>query len=297
MITWHVLLAGALVGVGLTVVVAGLVPTHPDLRAALARLDPRTVADLIGTPERRGLLGTARARVLPRVVESLGLRRFTADLRMVDQTVETLAARKVGYAFLGLTFPTVMALLLAVVGTRTPILFPAALAVMGAGVLFVVPDIDLRRRATRARADMRRATCVYLELVALERAADSGATEALERAATVGQSREFERIREALLTAEVTGKPAWAGLHDLAAATRVPELGDLADIMRLSGQDGAAVYGTLRARAASLRTQLLTATAAEANAASEHMTVPVALLGVAFMALIGYPAFARIFAG
>src|SRR5665811_832156 len=91
--------------------------------------------------------------------------------------------------------------------------------------------------------------------------------------------------------------PAWAGLPDLAAATGVTELGDLADIMRLSGQDGAAVYGTLRARAASLRTQLLTATAAEANAASEHMTVPVALLGVVFMALIGYPAFARIFAG
>jgi ribosome-interacting GTPase 1 len=67
--------------------------------------------------------------------------------------------------------------------------------------------------------------------------------------------------------------------------------------MRLSGHDGAAVYGTLRARAASLRTQLLSATAAEANAASEHMTVPVALLGVAFMALIGYPAFARILTG
>ena len=46
-----------------------------------------------------------------------------------------------------------------------------------------------------------------------------------------------------------------------------------------------------------LRNQLLTATAAQANAASEHMTVPVALLGVAFMALIAYPAFARIFAG
>src|SRR5665648_580273 len=250
MITWQVLLAGALVGTGLTVIVAGLVPTHPELRAALARLDPRTAEDFNRAPEGRGL-----------------------------------------------AFPAVMALLLAVGGMRTPIVFPAVLAVVGAGVLFVVPDVDLRRRAAHARADMRRAPCLYLELVALERAADSGATEALERAATVGQSREFERIREALLTAEVTGKPAWAGLHDLAAATRVPELGDLADIMRLSGQDGAAVYGTLRARAASLRTQLLTATAAEANAASEHMTVPVALLGVAFMALIGYPAFARIFAG
>ena len=58
-----------------------------------------------------------------------------------------------------------------------------------------------------------------------------------------------------------------------------------------------AVYATLRARAASLRTQLLTASAAQANTASEHMIVPVALLGIAFMALIGYPAFARILFG
>ena len=77
----------------------------------------------------------------------------------------------------------------------------------------------------------------------------------------------------------------------------VAELGDLADIMRLSGEDGAAVYTTLRARAASLRSQLLSADAAAANAASEHMIVPVALLGIAFMALIGYPAFARILFG
>ena len=297
MITWQVLLAGALVGVGVTLVAAGLVPAHPDLRAALDRLDPRTAEQFGATPDGRGLIGVARARVLPRMVETLGLRRFTADLRMIDQTAEHLAVRKVGYALLGLAYPTAMALLLAAVGIRAPVAFPVALAAVGAGGLFFAPDVDLRRRATRARSDMRRATCVYLELVALERAADSGATEALERAATVGQSREFERIREALLTAEVTGKPSWAGLNELADTTRIPELGDLADIMRLSGQDGAAVYGTLRARAASLRTQLLTATAAEANAASEHMTVPVALLGVAFMALIGYPAFARIFAG
>jgi hypothetical protein len=297
MITWQVLLAGALVGAGLTVVVAGLVPTHPDLRAALDRLDPRTAAPVAPAPAGSGLRGFARARVLPRVVESLGLRRFTADLRMVDQTAEQLAARKIGYALLGLAFPTLIGTLLAIVGIQAPTVFPVALAVVAAGVLFFVPDVDLRRRAAAARVDMRKATCVYLELVALERAADSGATEALERAATVGQSREFDRIRQGLLTAEITGRPAWAGLHDLAEATGVPELGDLADIMRLSGQDGAAVYGTLRARAASLRTQLLTAAAADANAASEHMTVPVALLGVAFMALIGYPAFARIFAG
>ena len=55
------------------------------------------------------------------------------------------------------------------------------------------------------------------------------------------------------------------------------------DLQHLSGRD--------RAEAAR------TARAGQANAASEHMIVPVALLGIAFMALIGYPAFARILFG
>ena len=46
-----------------------------------------------------------------------------------------------------------------------------------------------------------------------------------------------------------------------------------------------------------MRTALLTDAAAEANAASEHMIMPVAVLGVTFMVLLGYPAFARILFG
>ncbi len=72
---------------------------------------------------------------------------------------------------------------------------------------------------------------------------------------------------------------------------------DVADIMRLSGEDGAAVLPTLRARAASLRTSLLQADVAAANEASERMSIPVALLGVAFMALLGFPALWRILFG
>ena len=299
MITWHVLLAGTLVGAGLSVLIAGLVPTQPDLHAALARLHPGATAPVIlreGATGPRFLAEFGR-RVLPQLVESLGLARFAADLRMADQTPEELAVRKVGYALLGAAFPTVLTLTLALVAVRPPVGIPAVAALVLAGALFVVPDVELRRRATTARASMRRAACVYIELVALERAADAGTTEALDRAATIGSTREFDRIRDALLRAELAGLPAFTGLSALAEQTGVTELGDLADIMRLSGQDGAAVYTTLRARAASLRTQLLTAATAQANAASEHMIVPVAMLGVAFMALIGYPAFARILFG
>lgn len=292
---WEALLAGALLGAGVAVVAAGLVPTQPDLAAVLARLDRSSAPEPAGRGA--GAIARMRRHALPRVIEALGLRRFAAELAVTEQTVESLAARKLGYAVLGLTFPIVMAALLALLGVTAAPILPVGVGVVAAGALSLVPDAELRRRAEKARAAMRRAACVYLELVALERAADAGATEALERAATVGRSREFQRIREALLTAQVTGRPAWDGLYRLADQTGVLELSDLADIMRLSGTDGAAVYGTLRARATSLRTQLLASTAADANAASEHMTIPVALLGVAFMALIAFPAFARIFTG
>lgn len=292
---WEVLLAGALAGAGVTVIAAGLVPTEPDLAAVLARLDRSAAQEPAG--REAGAIARMRGRALPRVIEALGLRRFAAELAVTEQTVESLAARKLGYAVLGLAFPLMMAALLALVGVTAMPILPLVIGVVAAGALSLVPDAELRRRAGKARAAMRRAACVYLELVALERAADAGATEALERAATVGRSREFQRIREALLTAQVTGRPAWDGLYGLAEQTGVLELSDLADIMRLSGSDGAAVYGTLRARATSLRTQLLAGATADANAASEHMTIPVALLGVAFMALIAFPAFARIFTG
>jgi len=175
-----------------------------------------------------------------------------------------------------------------------PLVIPTVASLVMAAVLFLVPDVDLRHKAAALREQLRAAVCAYLELVALERAGDAGAIEALERAARIGDSPAFRRISDALLRAELAGQPPWAGLADLAVEVGVPELGDIADIMRLSGEDGAAVYGTLRARAASLRNQLLTARAAQANVASEHMIVPVALLGIAFMALIGYPAFSRI---
>ena len=87
-------------------------------------------------------------------------------------------------------------------------------------VLFLVPDLDLRRRATAERLAMRHAVCAYLELVALERAGDAGTVEALERAATVADAAPFARIRDALTRAQLGGQPPWIGLADLARRRR-----------------------------------------------------------------------------
>lgn len=295
MISSWMLLAGVLLGAGATVIVRALVRDVPDLAAALARLDgtePGAAEPTGGSPVRRWWLRTA-----PRWASGLGLDRCAAHLTLLDLTPADLLARKAGYGLLGVAFPPVMVAVMAVVGLTLPWPVPAVTGLVLGGVLFWVPDLDLRRRAAAAREELRRAVCVFLELVALERAADAGAVEALDRAAMVGDGRAFTLIRDALLRAQLQGTPPWTELDAVAVRIRVPDLGDVADIMRLSGEDGAAVYATLRARAAGLRTAILAQETAAANAASEHMVVPVALLGVAFLALLGYPALARLLTG
>jgi hypothetical protein len=72
-----------------------------------------------------------------------------------------------------------------------------------AAALFHVPNLDLRRRATATRGEMRSAVRVYLEPFALERAADAGTVETLNRTAEIGDGRAFALIRETLLRARL----------------------------------------------------------------------------------------------
>jgi Flp pilus assembly protein TadB len=166
---------------------------------------------------------------------------------------------------------------------------------LGLGVLFfVVPDLIVKAEAEAARAQFRRAVGAYLDLVALERAADGGPADALDRAARVAQGGAFTRIGDALARARLAGLPPWLALADLAEDIGITELRDLADIVAVAGDDGAAVYDTLVAKAAALRARVLSDAEAEANAASERRTLPAVLLGFGFLLLVCYPALARV---
>jgi hypothetical protein len=289
------LLAGALLGLGVTLVVAGLHAPVPDLAAGIARLTGPAPAQAAATGE--GPLERAAGRAAARLAETLRLDRHRADLAITGTTPTRMAMEKLGYAFVGLAFPVLLMAILAIAGMALPVVIPVAAAVCLAVGMSFLPEVELSRRASVARVQMRRSVCVYLELVALERAADAGAVEALERAAAIGDGPGFAHIRDALLRARLEGRTPWQQLSELSDQLGVAELGDVADIMRLSGEDGAAVLPTLRARAASLRTWLLQSEVTAANEASERMSIPVALLGVAFMALLGFPAFWRIMFG
>ncbi len=295
--------SGALAGLGVTLIIRELLPAHPDLTDALDRLHGRH--DALGQP----LPGaTARAsgpaifeRTARRVSDEVQRRRLfplpLRDLALLGRPVERFLLTKLGLGLLGLAFPHLLAAVMAGMGLRLPLAIPLIGSLALAGGLFLLPDLDVRTRARTARAELRRAVCAYLDLVALERAGDAGVIESMERAAAIGHGWAFSRIHDALLRARLDGAAPWAGLHRLAEELHIPELGDVADIMRLSGEDGAAVYDTLRARAHSLRTTILTDHEAQANSDSEKMVAPVAFLGIVFIALLAYPALARIVFG
>ena len=296
------MLLGATGGLGVTLIVRELLPSDPQLASALDRLAPtRPGADTPAVQTPAADLGGTGA--LEHRVGIWAQRHLTGAPFVAIPTTELLLLRipvarhlgqKVLMALLGLLFPAVFVVVTATLGVTLPIALPAVFALVLAAVLFVIPDLDVRRKAAAAREEFARATSAYLDLTALERAAGAGATQALEQAATVGDSWVFVRLREQLVRARLSGRPPWDGLHDLAVELGLPELSDLADIMRLSGEEGAAVADTLRARSRGLRAALLTKEQTRANEESERMVVPVALLGLIFLVILGAPAMVRI---
>jgi hypothetical protein len=285
--------AGALVGSGVAVLVRALVRQQPHLSATLDLVNrPGSLEEgptaALSTEERWGAWLLRRLEHLP------GVKIPYKDLALVGKTPAQHILTKVGVALGGLLVPAVMWAAVAVIGVHTPVPVPAAAGILLGGVLWIVADLEVRDKAKRAREEFNHAIAAYLDLVALERAGDAGPAESLERAADIGRGWAFIRIRDALEKARIDKDPPWDQLKQLSADLDLIVLGDVADIMRLSSNDGAAVYATLRARARSLRTELMAGQADEANADSERMTAPGALLAVLIMFLIGFPAVSRI---
>ncbi len=292
-------LAGGTAGLGLTLIVRELLPSAPQLASALDRLAPPLPGPLVAAPadEPAGTssLETRVGLRLQRHLEGAPFVRIPVrELVLLRIPMARYLGQKVLMGLLGLLFPVLFTAVAAALGYPLPLAAPALGALALGGLLFVVPDVEVRRKAAAAREEFARATSAYIDLTALERAAGAGATQALEQAATVGDSWVFVRLREELVRSRLSGIPPWDGLHRLATELGLPELSDLADIMRLSGEQGAAVADTLRARSRGLRVALLTKEQTRANEDSERMVIPVALLGLIFFAILGAPAIVRI---
>lgn len=282
-----VVLSGVLAGLGVFIVASQLVPGGPRLDVALARIHAAGAPDL----------------ELPAVQSAL--RRLTtavpwlpmpsADLALLGKDREQWLVSKLACGVLGLILVPLVTVVLAMEGVRLPLTVPAITSLaLGVG-LFFAPDLVTRVNAAEKRTDFRHALTSYLDLVALERGAGAGPTEALEAAAQIGGGWAFERIAAALDASRKASRPPWEGLAALAAQTGVTELADLAEIAEVAGHEGARILQTLAARAESMRNESLASTQAKAGSRSTTMVVPIALLGIGFLLLLIFPVIYRAF--
>jgi len=283
---WLTLIPGILAGLGLTLAAAQLLPRQPRLASAITRLGTTTRVTAVRQSDIKSRVGSW---VHSRLPDLPGFTLPIKDLALVGTPVNTFLYEKTKLAAIGLIAPAVIGLLAQTIGVA-PFYIPALAGVGVAALLWFGPDRDLKIASARAREEFSRAVAVYLELVAAERKRGAPASHALETAAAVGKSWVFVRIRQELTRARYSGVPPWDALNSFSDEISVPELADVAKIIRLSGENGAAVYETLRQRGRSLRVQLLNAEQIRANEVSERMTsLPLAALALVFCGIILTP--------
>ncbi len=290
------LASGALIGLGAALLIGLIFPAEPDLVDTLARLTPAPrrradtddPAEVAGGQER---LGIWAMKTLP---TASWLRTPAKDLAVLRTGPARFLGQKILYAVLGLAIPAMLTGFFALLGLTFPIAVPG-IASIGLGVaMFFLPDYNAADEAKQARLEFSRALGAYIDLVALERNGGSGSRQALEVAAQVGDSWVFRRLSEELARSRWSGQPPWDALRGLADELGLPDLSDLADIMRLAGDQDTQVYAQLRARSASMRTAMLTAELAKANLIEERMYIPASLLGLVFLCLLIAPSILRL---
>ncbi|AEV86778.1 type II secretion system protein [Actinoplanes sp. SE50] len=279
---------GVLFGAGVYLLLRGAVPAAPRLDLALQRLyaTPMPAAGEKDSPIARWLT----TRIGPR------LRIPTRELRLLGKSTERYVLEKVGLPVVGLLFVPVVTVAVDTMGLHLPVVVPVAGSLLLAALFFLLVDIAIKQQAEEAREQFVRAVAVYLSLVALERSAAHGPVESLERAAQVGTSWVFVRIRETLAAARIAGIPPWDGLSQVADEIGVPALGDVGDIMRLSGNEGAQVSQTLISRAQSLRIALQTKDHDRANTGTTLLYGTGSLMVMVLFVLVGYPFLIRLLA-
>ena len=272
--------SGVLLAVGVWAVAGYFVPAHPRLGDALKVLDGR-VRPAPSTAAGVDRLGAwARLRLPGGVDERVG-----RQLQLRGITVDRFYSYKVISALCGLALPSLLGLVLLLV-TGTSLLVPLLGSVVLGLFCFFVPDILIARGAASTSSDATEALLTFVDLVTLERLANSSATQSLHAAAAVSDQAVFMAIRDSLQRARLEQRAPFSELKRLGGELELPALCDIADVMKLD-DSGASLSGALRARVKELRDAHLTHAKIEAAAVSERMTflmvIPSLIFGLLFL--------------
>jgi Flp pilus assembly protein TadB len=292
-----VLSAGALVGLGVFLLVRAMFPPRPSLAAVLARVSGPATTEAVATvtPSHRWAqrVGPPVARLLERL--NVGLGELGPDLAVVGRSVEDHMAMRAAAGAAGVGVAAVLSVLLNLVGVSLSLVVTAWLAIGGALVGFVVPDTVVRRQAAQRRQGFRQALAFFLDLMIVILAGGGGVSTALRQASEAGDGWAFRQIRGALTRGRLRREPPWAVLGQLGAELGIDELEELAAAVALAEREGASVRQSLSAKGASIRDHQLADAEAASSSATVRMAGPLVLLGLAFCGFILYGAASSLF--
>jgi Flp pilus assembly protein TadB len=298
------LLAGAALGASLWLLLVAVVPARPSLAASLALLrgNPAPAASPAAgrhPGQRRRAWQVQVGRAVEQTGQALGLqfRSLRKDLAVTGQPLEAHLATKVLYAIGGGLVGPVVAGLLVLSGVPVPLALPVWLALGLAVVGWLVPDRRLRAAAAARRASLRYATGALLNLVAINLAGGAEVEQSLHNALRISHGWAFVLLRNTVRRAQLNREKVWDALGRLGAAFDVDELIQLAQNVSLAGDEGARMRESLIAMAASIGQRELAEAETQANEASEHMVLPLAVLAIAFTAFLLYPALVQLTVG
>jgi len=267
-----------------------------DRPVPAGRADPRAPAGMVPARERLG--GTIVARVLGgRWAGHRWILRARSDLEITGSAPEQFVTRIVVLVGCCALAPLVLWLMAALTGLGLPTAAAALCVVVGVPTAVALPVSDLIRRATDRRRHFRIVIASFVDLVVLGLAGGVGIDGALHAASQVSTDWAAQRIGRTLLAARDGGAAPWEALEVLGRELLVPELVELVTTVQLAGTEGARIRDSLTARAASLRRHEQADAESAANAMTERLFLPGALLLLGFLVFIGYPAFARILGG
>jgi tight adherence protein C len=298
----YALLAGALVGLGLLMLVLALRPARVGIAAGIARLDADrqahrlSVSEAIisteGLSEWRVRLGSSVASAL--AARGMRIQSLRSDLAVLGRSLEGFLASTVLLSVLGLLLGPIMIGLAMLAGVELGLTVPLGLTLLFAVVFALLPLAAVRREATRRRQDFRHAVGAFLDLVSMNLAGGRGVPEALSAAASIGGGWPFARLRDTLAFARLQGLTPWAALGRLGDEVGLNELRDLSAALTLVADDGAKIRASLAARAATLRRRELAEMEGKAGQRSQSMLVAQMLIVMGYLLFLAYPAVSRI---
>lgn len=288
-----VVLCGMTVGLGVSLVVRELTPTHTSLEAAIGNLAPKNFtttartaavttvdpvgADRIGAYLEKKLVGRAWVTVPESDLDLLGIptRRYWTQKALMALT-----------GFLAFTAVGAVAALL---NLPIPFVAPFGLSLIVAAALWFAPDLVVRDNAKERREEFAFATVSYLRLVAIRRLGREGVVSAMSGAARISDEWMFTRIRETLQRAQWSSVTPWDALDELADDLAVSELHEIADITRMTSSGGS-ITDSLMSRATSMRDRILSLERKRAAEATTSLTAPLVVLIFLFMSVVLFPA-------